>query len=113
MTEHNKADYDYQTTVAMVLSVASRAKTIFENSSEVAGKRAFLNYLLQNCRLSRKKLSFEVKSPSNYILTNVHQPTVLRIVKDVRTVVRRKKAKLIQRFSLLFGSVKCFKKIKS
>ena len=41
LSEHSKADYDYQTTVATVLSVARRAKTIFENSSDVAGKRAF------------------------------------------------------------------------
>lgn len=63
MSEHNKADYDYQTTVAMVLSVARRAKTIFENSSEVAGKRAFLNYILQNPVVEGKILSFELKKP--------------------------------------------------
>jgi hypothetical protein len=44
LSEHRKADYDYQTTVATVISVARRAKTIFENSSEPAEKRAFLNY---------------------------------------------------------------------
>jgi site-specific DNA recombinase len=48
MQEHSKADFDYQTTVATVISVARRAKSIFENSSDVAGKRAFLNYVLQN-----------------------------------------------------------------
>jgi hypothetical protein len=30
MSEHQKADYDYQTTVATVISVTHRAKTIFE-----------------------------------------------------------------------------------
>jgi hypothetical protein len=46
--QHRKADYDYQTTVATVVSVARRAKDIFQSSSEVSGKRAFLNYLLLN-----------------------------------------------------------------
>lgn len=68
MSEHNKADYDYQTTVAMVLSVARRAKTIFENSSEVAGKRAFLNYILQNPVVEGKILSFELKKPFDLVL---------------------------------------------
>jgi len=54
MSEHSKADFDYQTTVANVLSVARRAKTIFENSSDVAGKMAFLNYLLQNPTVNEK-----------------------------------------------------------
>ncbi len=33
MSEHTKADYEYQTTVSTVISVARRAKTIFEKSS--------------------------------------------------------------------------------
>ena len=68
MSEHQKADYDYQTTVAVVFSVARRAKTIFENSSEVAGKRAFLNYLLQNPIVNGKILTFELKNPFDLIL---------------------------------------------
>jgi len=68
ISEHQKADYDYQTTVATVLSVARRAKTIFENSSEVAGKRAFLNYILQNPTVNEKKLYFTIASPFNLVL---------------------------------------------
>ncbi|MBP6859696.1 MAG: hypothetical protein KBC69_03710 [Candidatus Magasanikbacteria bacterium] len=68
MSEHRKADFDYQTTVATVLSVARRAKTIFENSSEVAGKRAFLNYILQNPIVTGKTLSFELKKPFDLVL---------------------------------------------
>ncbi len=68
LSEHRKADYDYQTTVATVLSVARRAKTIFENSSDVAGKRAFLNYLLQNPTVDGEKLYFTVSSPFNLVL---------------------------------------------
>lgn len=68
MAEHSKADYDYQTTVATVLSVARRAKTIFEKSSDIAGKRAFLNYLLQNPTVNGKKLYFSIASPFNLVL---------------------------------------------
>ena len=68
MSEHRKADYDYQTTVAMVVSVARRAKAIFENSSDVAGKRAFLNSLLQNPTVNGKKLCFTIASPFNLVL---------------------------------------------
>jgi len=39
-----------------------RAKTIFENSSEPAEKRAFLNYLLQNPTVKEKKLYFSIKN---------------------------------------------------
>lgn len=45
MSEHSKADYDYQNTVATVVSVARRAKAIFD-SSEPLRKRVFLNYIL-------------------------------------------------------------------
>ena len=41
MSEHSKADYEYQNTVATVISVARRAKTIFDNSSEPARKDSF------------------------------------------------------------------------
>src|SRR3989338_6595937 len=78
MSEHQKADYDYQTTVATVFSVARRAKSIFENSSEVAGKRAFLNYILQNPTVNGKKLAFTLASPFNLVLELADSPDWLR-----------------------------------
>lgn len=78
MSEYQKADYDYQTTVATVLSVARRAKTIFEQSSEVAGKRAFLNYLLQNPTVNGKKLEFSIASPFDLVLELADRPNWLR-----------------------------------
>ena len=78
MSEHQKADYDYQTTIATVLSVARRAKTIFENSSDVAGKRTFLSYLLQNPTLDEKKLCFTIASPFNLVLELADCPNWLR-----------------------------------
>lgn len=67
LEEHTKADYDYQTTVASILSVARRAKDIFE-SSEVIEKRQFLNYLLQNPVVNGKNLEFTMRSPYNLVL---------------------------------------------
>ena len=77
LEEHSKADYDYQTTVASVLSVARRAKSIFE-SSEPHEKRAFLNYLLQNPTVNDKKLEFTVRSPFNLVLELASSPNWLR-----------------------------------
>ncbi|OHB17728.1 MAG: hypothetical protein A2749_01670 [Parcubacteria group bacterium RIFCSPHIGHO2_01_FULL_45_26] len=73
MTEHRKADYDYQTTVATVLSVARRVKQIFQ-SSEPHEKRAFLNYLLQNPTVNGKKLAFAMRSPFNLVLELANRP---------------------------------------
>ena len=67
LSEHRKADYDYQTTVAVVISVARRANDIFDKSSDVAGKRAFLNFILQNPTLHGKRLDFKLRSPFNLI----------------------------------------------
>lgn len=78
MKEHSNANYDYQTTLAMVFSVARRAKTIFENSSDIAGKRAFLNYLLQNPVVNEKKLYFTIASPFNLVLELADNPNWLR-----------------------------------
>jgi len=77
LSEHRKADYDYQTTVATVFSVARRAKTIFENSSEVAGKRAFLSYILQNPTVNERKLVFTLASPFNLVLELADNPNWL------------------------------------
>jgi len=82
MSEHQKADYNYQTTVATVLSVARRAKTIFENSSEVAGKRAFLNYLLQNPIVTGKTLTFELKKPFDLVLNLANAQTKTAVISD-------------------------------
>lgn len=77
MSEHSKADYEYQNTVATVISVARRAKTIFDNSSEPARKRQFLNYLLQNPTINGKKLYFSIASPFNLVLELTSCPTWL------------------------------------
>jgi hypothetical protein len=86
LEEHTKADYDYQTTVASILSVARRAKDIFE-SSEVIEKRQFLNYLLQNPVVNGKNLEFTMRSPYNLVLELAGCTNWLRLVEDVRTCI--------------------------
>ena len=67
LEEHIQADYDYQTTVAMVVSLASRAKEIFE-SSEIYEKRAFISYLIQNPTVEGRKLTFDLRIPFDSVL---------------------------------------------
>jgi len=86
MSEHSKADYEYQNTVATVISVARRAKTIFDNSSEPARKRQFLNYILQNPTVNGKKLYFTIASPFNLVLELADSPNWLPIVDEFRTL---------------------------
>jgi len=78
LSEYRKADFDYQTTVATVISVARRAKSIFDGCSEVSEKRAFLNYLLQNPTVQGKKLGFTLASPFNLVLELSDSPNWLR-----------------------------------
>ncbi|MFA6520658.1 MAG: recombinase family protein [Candidatus Paceibacterota bacterium] len=77
LSENRKADYDYQTTVATVVSVARRAKQIFEGS-EPSEKRALLNYILQNPTVNEKKLCFSIASPFNLVLDLADSPIWLR-----------------------------------
>ena len=77
MSEHRKADYDYQTTVATVLSVARKAKTIFEKSSDIKGKRTFIHYLLQNPTVKDRKLCYTIASPFNLVMELAESPNWL------------------------------------
>ena len=78
LREHSTGNNDYQTTVASVISVARRAKSIFENSSDIAGKRVFLSSLLQNPTVNKKKLCFTIASPYNLVLELASHPNWLR-----------------------------------
>lgn len=77
LSEHTVADHDYKTTIAMVFSVAKRAKELFD-SSEVDEKRQILNYLLQNSTLKEKTPCFTMRSPYNLILGLASSPDWLR-----------------------------------
>lgn len=68
-----------------MLSLAKNALNLFE-SSEVEEKRALLNYLLQNCEVSGKKLEFSIRSPFNHILDLTKRPIGLRVLDEFRTL---------------------------
>ena len=71
------ADEEYYITVSMLLSIAQRAEKIFEGS-EPHEKRAFVNFLLQNCQLKDEKLLFELKTPFNGVLESNDCSNLLR-----------------------------------
>ena len=77
MANHQKADKEYYTTVAMILGLAKRAYDIFK-SSEPMEKRAFLNFLLQNCKLQGRNLEFTLKKPFNRVLETNSCSNLLR-----------------------------------
>jgi hypothetical protein len=77
LEEYAKGDTDYKTLVSTTISLARRAKTLFE-SSEPAEKRMILNFLLQNPTVSGKKLDFTLRKPFNAVLSLSNQPIGLR-----------------------------------
>ncbi|MCI5108318.1 MAG: recombinase family protein [Candidatus Pacebacteria bacterium] len=77
LSVHREADYEYQTTVSTVISVARRARSIFENCSEPMQKRAFLKFLLQNPVVDGKNLEFSMASPFNLVLELADSPSLL------------------------------------
>ena len=79
LSSHREADYEYQTTISTVISVARRAREIFENCSEPAQKREFLRFLIQNPTVQRKKLCFTIASPFNLVLELAECPDLLPV----------------------------------
>jgi hypothetical protein len=66
MERHVNADESFHITANMVLSLARRAKEIFE-SSEVEEKRWLLNFVFQNLELKDKKLLIHYREPFKMI----------------------------------------------
>ena len=77
LSMHREADYEYQTTISTVISVARRARSIFENCSEPMQKRAFLKFILQNPVVNGKNLEFSMVSPFNLVLKLADSPDLL------------------------------------
>lgn len=82
---HSEADEEFYLTANMVLRLAQGALEIFK-SSEVPEKRQFLNYLLQNCQLEGKNLTFSMRYPFNRILATSNQPIGLPLLSELRTI---------------------------
>ena len=70
LEEHTKADESYYLTAGTVLSLAQRALELFNHEkTEIAEKRALLNYLIQDAVVDEnKKFTFALRSPFNHIL---------------------------------------------
>ena len=85
-SEHRNADSEYQNTVATLVSVARRAREIFDGCSETVEKRAFLKYLLQNPSIKGKKLCFTIASPFGELLEYASCPDGLRVLDKLRTL---------------------------
>ena len=66
MEGHAKGDESFHVTANMVLSLARRARQIFE-SSEVEEKRQLLNFVFQNLELKDKKLLIHYREPFKMI----------------------------------------------
>jgi len=66
MERHMNADESFHVTDNMVLSLARRARQIFE-SSEVEEKRQLLNFVFQNLELKDKKLFVDYREPFKMI----------------------------------------------
>ncbi len=88
LEQHTNADYDYSIQVATILDLSRRIRKIFE-SSEIAEKRAILNYLLQNPTVKGKKLEFTMRKPYNLVLELANCPNWLRQLQLVRTYIER------------------------
>ena len=86
MSAHQRADKEFYTTIALILRLAKRAYILFE-SSEPMEKRALLNFLLQNCTLTGKKLNFTLKKPFNAVVSANGCSNLLRALGNVRTAI--------------------------
>lgn len=85
LEQHTNADYDYSIQVATILDLSRRIRKIFE-SSEIAEKRAILNYLLQNPTVKGKKLEFTMRKPYNLVLELASCPDLLSVLDKFRTL---------------------------
>ena len=76
LEEHTEADESHVIATSTVLNLVKRARALFD-SSEVAEKRALLNFLLQNSTVDGKKPSYALRSPFETILIWAKRPTGL------------------------------------
>lgn len=77
LEEHTKGDHQYHLHVSQVVSLSQRMGEIFDGS-DVAEKRAILNFVLQNPVVNDKKLEFTLRKPFNLVLELAAHPIGLR-----------------------------------
>ncbi len=74
MKRHEVADQNFHVTANMVLTLAARAKELFE-SSEVDEKRQLLNFVFQNLKLDKKTLLIHTHEPFTTMMLYKQCPT--------------------------------------
>jgi site-specific DNA recombinase len=84
MQKHVKADEAFYITAHTILSLASRARDLFE-SSEVEEKRQLLNFVFQNLTLEREKLAHTVREPFSLIMNMKACPSGWEQLDEFRT----------------------------
>lgn len=67
LDEYTKADHEYHIHVSTVINLSRKIGDIFE-SSELMEKRAILGFILQNPKVSGKKLEFTMRKPFDTVL---------------------------------------------
>jgi len=77
MALYTNADESFYLNADMLLHTVKKASQVFEGS-EPATKRQILNFLLQNLKLARKKLQFELKTPFDRVLEANNYKLLLR-----------------------------------
>lgn len=73
----NKAEDDYYVTANTILSLASRASKLFENSKPEQ-KKEILSMVLSNCTLDDEKVHYDLKKPFDTIMECVDRSDWLR-----------------------------------
>ncbi|MDP6119496.1 MAG: hypothetical protein QF748_00880, partial [Candidatus Pacebacteria bacterium] len=73
---YTDADESYHITARTVLSLAQRAKELFE-SSEVEEKRQILSFVFQNLSIKEKRLQYSLRSPFD-VISKVGNDSLLR-----------------------------------
>ncbi len=73
---YTDADESYHITARTVLSLAQRAKELFE-SSEVEEKRQILSFVFQNLSIKEKRLQYNLRSPFD-VISKVGNDSLLR-----------------------------------
>ena len=77
LAQYTHADKDFYLNANMLLNLVKRAVSVFDGS-EPETQRQIINFLLQNCKLDGKKLSFTLKTPFNRVLEATTSDTKLR-----------------------------------
>ncbi len=96
---YTNADESFYLNANMLLHAVKKASQVFEGS-EPATKRQILNFLLQNLKLTGKKLNFELKTPFDRVLQANNCSTLLRCLDSNQEPFRYTNPKITSRNGL-------------